>query len=303
MLRVEKENSGLKYRIEAVRAQKHIVITGMTGNVECLLIPDFINVDGDDIPVRIIGKKAFMSCKIREVCLGKNIVAVEDWAFAYCESLAVVSCDEKDLCVTLGRGVFDGCKRLNRLSLGAYEEPLPHLMAMTVRLLKTDEFIKTDTENIGLWYERLDRKITEIINAPDDEGYYNNMLGGEEDISKTREGYAVEQVLFKLELAMERLIFDESLAASIRQGYVDYICLHMKDCPACLTWRLIKENYADSLRHFRLLTDIGAIKAQNIDALLDDLGEGHGEIKAYLIKYKQENGLNLMKLTELYKLC
>ena len=300
---MEKENSGLKYRIETVRDKKHIVITGMTGNAECLLIPDFINNDGDEIPVRIIGKKAFMSCKIREVRLGKNIAVVEDWAFAYCESLAVVSCDEKDVCVTFGKGVFDGCKRLNRLCIGAYEEPLPYLMAMTVRLLKTDEFIKADTENIGLWYEKLDEKITGIINAPDDEGYYNNMLGGEEDISKTREGYAVEQILFKLELAVERLTFDEGIDACTRQRYVDYICLHMEGCPACLTWRLIKEKYADSLRHFRLLTDIGAIKAQNIDALLDDLGEGHGEIKAYLIKYKQENGLSFIKLTELYHLC
>lgn len=302
MLRVEKESSGLKYRIEAVRDKKHIVITGMNGNDECLFIPDFINDDGDEIPVRIIGKKAFMSCKIREVRLGKNIAVVEDWAFAYCESLAVVSCDKKDVSVTFGRGVFDGCKRLNRLCIGAYEEPLPYLMAMTVRMLKTDEFIKADTENIKLWYERLDGKITEIINAPDDEGYYNNMLGGEEDISKTREGYAVEQILFKLELAVERLIFDEGIDAGTRQGYVDYICLHMKGCPACLTWRLIKEKYADSLRHFRLLTDIGAIKDQNIDMLLDDLGEGHGEIKAYLIKHKQENGLSFIKLTELYNL-
>lgn len=301
MLRVEKENSGLKYRIEAVRDKKHIVITGMNGNDECLFIPDFINDDGDEIPVRIIGKKAFMSCKIREVWLGKNIVTVEDWAFAYCESLAVVSCDKKDVSVTFGRGVFDGCKRLNRLCIGAYEEPLPYLMAMTVRMLKTDEFIKADTENIKLWYERLDGKITEIINAPDDEGYYNNMLGGEEDISKTREGYAVEQILFKLELAVERLIFDEGIDASIRQGYVDYICLHMEGCPACLTWKLVKEKYADSLKHFRLLTDIGAINDQNIDTLLDDLGEGYGEIKAYLIKHKQEKdgGKNVFSQFEL----
>lgn len=285
---MEKENNGLKYRIETVRDKKHIVITGMNNNDECLFIPDFINVDGDDIPVRIIGKKAFMSCKIREVRLSENIEAVEDWAFAYCENLAVVFCDKKDLFITFGRGVFDGCKRLNRLCIGAYGEPLSHLMAMTVRLLKTDEFIKADTENIRYWYESLDKKITEIINAPDDQGYYDNMLGGEEDISKTREGYAAEQILLKLELAVERLIFDEGMNACTRQRYVDYICQHMMGCPSCLTWRLIKEKYTDSLKHFRLLTDIGAIKNQNIDALLDDLGEGHGEIKAYLIKHKQE---------------
>ncbi len=301
MLRVEKENRGLKYRVEAVRDKKHIVITGMDSSAECLFIPEFINVDGDDIPVRLIGKKAFMSCKIREVRLGKNIAAVEDWAFAYCESLVAVSCDKNDLSVTFGRGVFEGCKSLDCLCIGACGEPLSHLMAMTVRLLKTDEFIKTNTENIGLWYERLDEKITEIINAPDEEGYYDNMLGGEEDISKTRENYAVEQILFKLELAVERLIFDEGISSFARQRYVDYICLHMKGCPACLTWRLIKEKYADSLRHFRLLMEIGAIKDQNVDALLTDLGEGHGEIKAYLIKHKQEKvgGENVFSRFEL----
>lgn len=285
---MEKENNGLKYRVDTVRNEKHIVIMGTDSSAECLFIPDFINVDGDNIPVRIIGKKAFMSCKIREVRLSENIEVVEDWAFAYCESLAVVSCDKKDLCVTFGRGVFDGCKRLDRLFIGAYEEPLSRLMAMTVRLLKTDEFIKADTKNRRLWYERLDEKIIEIINAPDEEGYYDNMLGGEEDISKTRENYAAEQALFKLELAVERLIFDDGIDACARQEYVDYICLHMKGCPACLTWRLIKEKYADSLRHFRLLMDIGAIKDKDVDVLLSDLGEGHGEIKAYLIKHKQE---------------
>lgn len=285
---MEKENCGLKYRIDIVRNEKYIVITGMDNNTECLFIPGFIKDNGDDIPVRIIGKKAFMSSKIREVRLGRNIAAVEDWAFAYCENLAVVSCDKKDLGVTFGRGVFDGCKRLDRLCVGAYEEPLSNLMAMTVRLLKTDEFIKSDTENIRLWYERLDEKIIEILNAPDEEGYYDNMLGGEEDISKPRENYATEQILWKLELAVERLIFDDGIDACARQRYVDYICLHMKGCPACLTWRLIKEKYADSLRHFRLLMDIGAIKDKDVDALLTDLGEGHGEIKAYLIKHKRE---------------
>lgn len=301
MLRVEKENSGLNYRIDTVRNEKYIVITGMNSSAESLVIPDFINVDGDDIPVRIIGKKAFISCKIREVRLGKNIAAVEDWAFAYCENLAVVSRDKNDLSVTFGRGVFDGCKRLDRLCIGACGEPLFHLMAMTVRLLKTDEFIKADTKNIGLWYESLDKKITEIINAPDEEGYYDNMLGGEEDISKTRENYAAEQILFKLELALERLIFDEGISSFARQRYVDYICLHMKGCPACLTWRLIKEKYADSLRHFRLLMEIGAIKDQNVDAMLTDLGEGHGEIKSYLIKHKQEKdgGENVFSRFEL----
>lgn len=285
---MEKENNGLKYRIDTVRNENYIVITGMDSNDECLFIPDFINVDGNDIPVRIIGKKAFMSCKIREVRVSENIEAVEDWAFAYCENLAVFFYDKKDLFITFGRGVFDGCKGLNRLCIGAYGESLSHLMAMTVRLLKTDEFIKADTENIRYWYESLDKKITEIINAPDDEGYYDHMLGGEEDISKTKEGYVAEHVLKKLELAVERLIFDEGMNACTRQRYVDYICQHMMGCPSCLTWRLIKEKYADSLKHFRLLTDIGAIKNQNIDALLDDLGEGHGEIKAYLIKHKQE---------------
>lgn len=284
VLRVEKESCGLSY----VRDKEHIVITGMKENVECLVIPDFIEDDGENMPVRVIGKKAFMSCNIREVRLGKNIAAVEDWAFAYCESLAEVSSDERNLGVTFGKDVFDGCKRLNRLSIGACGEPLSRLMAMTVRLLATDELIKADTENIGLWYERLDKKITETINAPDDAGYYNQMLGGEEDISKTREEYAAGQILFKLELALERLRYDEGMEADTKKMYVDYICLHMKGCPDCLTWRLIKERYADSLKYFRLLTDIGAIKDQKIDMLLDDLGEGHGEIKAYLIKHKQK---------------
>ena len=49
------------------------------------------------------------------------------------------------------------------------------------------------------------------------------------------------------------------------------------------------EEHADSLEYYRLFADAGCITEENFDSLLTDLANGSAEIKAYMLKYKDEH--------------
>ena len=75
------------------------VIEKGEGCQSTLVIPKFITIDEKNIPVRVIGKKAFLGNPgIVNVTLPKTITSIDNWAFAQCDNLAkIVLMQEQDL--------------------------------------------------------------------------------------------------------------------------------------------------------------------------------------------------------------
>ena len=54
-------------------------------------------------------------------------------------------------------------------------------------------------------------------------------------------------------------------------------------------WDIIIEEHADDLEYYKLFADAGGITEENFDIFLTDLANGSAEIKAFLLKYKDEH--------------
>ena len=71
------------------------------------VIPDRI----EDLPVTVIGKKAFLGNKrLSELILPDPLREVGDWAFAHCDGLEKVYLKKNP--IIFGKGVFKDCRKL-----------------------------------------------------------------------------------------------------------------------------------------------------------------------------------------------
>ncbi len=51
---------------------------------------------------------------------------------------------------------------------------------------------------------------------------------------------------------------------------------------------MVLEEYGDDLRYYQFLTQIGGVTRENFQPMMEDMGQAHTEMKAYLMKYHGE---------------
>lgn len=289
---LETQQGSLEYEM----MEKTAVITNYNGRDVKIEIPETI----EDYPVVWIGKKAFLSNKtLRKIVLPGCLAGIGDWAFAYCGNLDSVALPYHP--IEMGQGVFKECGRLEQIENreeaerreGAGEEKgraqdIAWLLAAAVNQL--DAFYLFDLENAGTpsWLAGWDARTRTLLHLEDSDGFSKMLLCGEEDYgSKENDlGYYLEQKRRgKVRLAMLRLMHDYGLGEELRAELKAYLLAHIKGCETEETWQVVLEEHGDDRTYYEFLTKIGGVTEENFPGIMEDMGQRHTEMKAYLMRY------------------
>ena len=109
--------SGFTYGISIDNEGKpYITITGYTGSSTNVVIPSSINVNGEDIPVKVIADNAFYdNDTITSVTIPDSVTAIGDYAFYYCSNLKTVTISENSQLTSIGDFAFGDCSSLTSI--------------------------------------------------------------------------------------------------------------------------------------------------------------------------------------------
>lgn len=260
-------------------------VTGYEGRDAALVIPE--SVDG--YPVVWVGKKAFLSCKaLRRIGLPERLAGIGDWAFAYCTGLESVELPYRRL--EVGQGMFKACTLLQQIRdcRGGEKEEDVSLLAATVGMLDAAYLFDPESAGTENWIAGFDARVATQMALADNEGFSKMLLCGEEDCGSrdTDVGYYMEQKRRgKVRLAMLRLFHDYGLEDGLREELAGYLLAHVKGCETEETWRVILEEHGDERQYYELLTELGGVNGENFQAMMEDMGERHAEMKAFLMRY------------------
>lgn len=315
--RFETEN-GYFYYIEK---ENRITVTTYHGNDVELELPDKI----EELPVRKIGKKAFMNARqLRRIVLPDSVKKLGEWAFAYCGVLEEIILPKRKMSV--GTGVFLGDQRLEKIMLRlrkkdmeklddsidetiehatgrSEKEELQHWFAAseTFRddiavLLATvntmdDAAYLFDFKEAGSeeWIGKWDARMLKILAEPDEKGYTQMILCGEEDINCNLENFVRDKRKKKVRYCFLRLLHSSGLTDENKQILEDYLMSHVVGSPSMETWLVLKEEMGHKKAYYELYVELGCLNQENYDATLADLGDKQPEMKAYFIRWNDEN--------------
>lgn len=243
----------------------------------------------DEKPVIAIERKAFLSCKtIREIKLPDTITEIGDWAFAHAEQLRTITIPNHAL--TRGKELFLGCIRLKEIRISALENfnelGLGRMLAMAVTVLH--DYFLFEPLDVGsdAWIRRWDAKLLDLIRLDDLDGFEELWTCGEEDYEGKDydiKSYPVEKRKMKLRLVYFRLLHPYKLSWQVESELKSYLKATAE------SWDIIREEHAEDLEYYKLFADAGCITEENFDFLLTDLAGSSAEIKAYMLKYKEEH--------------
>ena len=279
------EHGTLQYAVKEGEVQ----ILGYRGKDTELAIPPEL----DGCAVTCIGKKTFLSNKmLRQISLPESVVRIDDWAFAYCTKLNKVILPYHRM--EIGQGIFKECFDLEQIvDEGADEQErkttdIAYLLAASMSRL--DAFYLFDFENAGKtdWLVQWDSRMMSVMEREDAEGFSKMLLCGEEDYGSKENNldyYTEQRRREKVRLAILRLMHDYGLEYSVRAKLETYLLEHIKGKQTEETWKVILEEYGDDLKYYRFLTELGGVNTDNFQAMMEDMGESHTEMKAYLMKY------------------
>jgi hypothetical protein len=266
--------------------KKGIEIKKYKGVDEVVAIPDVI----DEKAVISIDKKAFLSCKtVREISLPDSIEEIGDWAFAHAENLRTITLPRREL--SRGKEMFLGCKRLRSIELNNLPEDLKdkglgRMLSLGVTILH-DYFLFSPLEvGSDKWVERWDEKLTALMELDDLDGFEELWTCGEEDYEGKDydiKSYPVEKRKMKLRIVYFRLLNPYKLSQDTRQRLQDYI----RDSKE--SWEIIIGEHKNELEYYRVFTQSGAVNEENFESLITDMDDVSPEIKAFMLKYKDEN--------------
>lgn len=278
----------LSYKTDGKAAE----ITGYRGKDTEMAVPSVI----DGCPVICIGKKAFLSNKLlKEISLPESVVRIDDWAFAYCAKLTRVILPYHRM--EIGQGIFKECFLLEEIvdeSADAGEKKTVDTAFLLAAVMsRLDAFYLFDFESAGTpeWMAQWDGRMQTLMEREDTEGFSKMLLCGEEDYGSRENNldyYTEQRRREKVRLAMLRLMHDYGLKQEVREKLQQYLLSHIKGYETEETWRVVLEEYGDDLRYYQFLTQIGGVTADNFQSMMEDMGQAHTEMKAYLMKYHGE---------------
>ena len=257
-----------------------------------VVIPDQM----EDCPVTCIGKKAFLSNKmLKQITLPDSIMRIDDWAFACCAKLTKIILPYHKL--EIGQGTFKECDRLEQIideqgdMTGKKTIDVGYLLAATMSRLNA--FYLFDFENAGTdnWLAQWDTRMLNLMGLDDADGFSRILLCGEEDYGSKEnnlEYYMSQQRKGKVRLAMLRLMHDYGLQEAARAYLRNYLLEHMKGQATEETWLVVLEEHGDEREYYRFLTELGCVTTENFQSMMEDMGDNHTEMKAYLMRYHSE---------------
>ena len=248
------------------------------------VIPDRI----EDLPVTVICKKAFLGNKrLSELVLPDPLREVGDWAFAHCDGLKKVYLKKNP--IIFGKGAFKDCRKLSRIYLKEeQDEKTAGLLAMTPVMLDAEYLLSPMEAGEDIWLSKLDARLLTLLEKPDEEGYLKQVLCGEEDLMASLEYYLIGRRREKAQLCFLRLLNDFGLKQELRQYLFTYLKQNTKGCEYEAAWETVLEEHGQEKEYYRIFADAGCISEENFDSLLLDMGENNPEMKAWLLRYREE---------------
>ncbi len=283
--RLELEDGCLRWREERGR----VTVLGMEGKLRRLTVPEEI----EGCPVTEIGKKAFFNCgSLRFLSLPDTLEEVGSWAFAHCARLERVRMPWKEL--RLGQDLFLGSGRLAEIRLER-EQPagtaeIAALLAAAATRMDDPHLFSIAEAGSAEWLKKWDARMLVILREPDAVGFERNVLTGEEDYASTDfNRFTNEKRRAKARLAFLRLLNPYGMPEEIRLELEDFLRSHTKGCSTEEAWEVLLLEHTEELPYYSLFARLGCVTADNFDAILQDMKEDHPEMKAYLMRYKEEN--------------
>ena len=259
-----------------------LALSRVTGSFSVLTVPERSD---DGAAVTSVLKKAFLGKRtIKKIVLPDSVKSIGDFCFAHCVNLSEVV---MPVCIA-GEGIFTGCKNLQKISLPGLSEDMRILIAGAVRNGAPSHL--TDIEKISDdFLAKWDAWAISVLDAPDDEGFLNQILCGEEDYGSSDKGaYESSRRVLKASLSMLRLLNPEAISEKASKIYTDYIYNHRMGAEAGNeSWYAVRDVYPDK-KHFDLLSDLGCIDDSNRDAMIRQLGDDKQELKSLLVKSSGE---------------
>lgn len=278
----------LLYRTDGEAAE----ITGYRGKDTEIVVPSVI----DDCPVTCIGKKAFLSNKmLKEISLPESVTRIDDWAFAYCAKLQRVILPYHRM--EIGQGIFRDCFLLEQIvdegADGEEKKTTDTAFLLAAVMSRLDAFYLFDFESAGSpeWIAQWDGRMQTLMERGDAEGFSKMLLCGEEDYGSRENNldyYMEQRRREKVRLSMLRLMHDYGLKQAVREKLEQFLLSHIKGCETEETWKVVLEEYGDDLRYYQFLTGLGGVTRENFQPMMEDMGQSHTEMKAYLMKYHGE---------------
>lgn len=261
----------------------NVKITRFQGLASEVQIPDRI----ENAPVTVIGKKAFLSKKnLRRVILPDTVEELEDWAFAYCDGLIQVTLPRRH--IRFGKAVFLECGCLQLISDRSGSLP-GELLAAAVRVF--DAYYLMDLQEAGNeeWLRKWDARLLDLLHTSDQEGYSKQVLCGEEDYGSTDlEAYVSGRRKVKVRLALLRCLHSRGLPEALSAELTEYLRAHTKGKESQETWLVVLEEHGEHREYYSLFAELGCVNRENLDGILSDIGDAHPEMKAYFLRYREE---------------
>lgn len=271
-----------------------IIITSYEGNQAQVEIPECI----DECFVTVIGKKAFLGKKeLKKVVLPKSVTVIEDWAFASCVKLEEVILKNQE--ITFGKGVFQGCKSLEEVvllrenSMFSPEEQRQAgaLLAATVNILDTPHLFNPAMAGEKEWLYQWDMKMLNFIRKDDHAGFTVVVLCGEEDYGSEENSlsfFLKQKRKSKVRLSFLRLRNPMGIAEETKKELTAYLKEHTKGCETEEAWEVVLEEHGNEKSYYEILMECDCITNDNFHGFLEDLKDNYPEMKAFLMKYKEE---------------
>lgn len=268
-----------------------VTILRLEGNLVRLVVPAQIG----DKPVTQIYKKAFFNCRyLRFLTLPDTIEKIDNWAFAHCQQLEQVELPWK--LMSLGKDLFIGSGNLKKIVLRPQEgsghdgTEISRLLAVAATGMEDPHLFQIEEAGTPEWLKKWDARMLVLMHEDDNEGYDKQVLAGEEDYERTdRVRFRNLKRQAKVRLALLRLLNPCGLAEETRTELEEYLRTHTKGCRFEETWEVVLNEFGDDKEYYELFARLGCVTADNFDGLLQDIGDGHTEMKAYLMRYKEEH--------------
>lgn len=263
----------------------YIEITGFSGLGAQIAVPEQVN----GLPIREIGKKAFLSRKtLRSITLPATVESVGDWAFAYCDGLREISFGSS--AVGFGRAAFLDCKALENIDCPGFAPGIGMLMATAVS--GQDGYYLLDFREAGssAWLEKWDARMLTILRRDDMDGYSRQVLCGEEDYGSTDlSAFVNASQQGKVRILLRRFLSTVPMEEAVQKETRDYLVSHTKGCESEAAWQVILREHGEDRAYYELFASLGCVTAENLGALLADIGESYPEMKGYFLTLGTES--------------
>ena len=128
-----------------------------------------------------------------------------------------------------------------------------------------------------------------LLKRKDESGFTKMVLCGEEDLLANLPDYVAEKQRSKARICFLRLQNNIQLSIENTERLRKYLLEHTKGCQSEAAWEVVLREHGDEWSYYQTLIDAGAINQDNLPGMLLDMGENHAEMKAYLLRYREEN--------------